>query len=359
MLTKIAVQGLFNEIDYEIPLMDGHLTFIHAQNGFGKSTLMRLVYNILQGNLEDVRVVPFERLDLVFDDGSNLIVENRNQELTVQMSKNRLEEPVDADDLPSLLGSLYIGPERLYLSDGMGNLKPSIDIYMQELSDSIRRAIADSEIVPKSEDSKKYTDADLDTIFKNAEAKINFIRQAGFQPVIPSGYRFPPSRFEIGDNPEKYKALALTLKAYTDTYYQRAHLYRKIHMYDEAMVDYGYLVQLDPKEVEGYLGIGAIASAQNKRDDAIKAFSMAIKLHPEDADNYAYRATEYFNAYDYENSTKDVVSALEIDRSNKRALWVLNYLKEYALDDVQKIFKKKAKKTKDNYWLDILNNNDD
>ena len=130
-------------------------------------------------------------------------------------------------------------------------------------------------------------------------------------------------------------------------------------MYDEAMVDYGYLVQLDPKEVEGYLGIGAIASAQNKRDDAIKAFSMAIKLHPEDADNYAYRATEYFNAYDYENSTKDVVSALEIDRSNKRALWVLNYLKEYALDDVQKIFKKKAKKTKDNYWLDILNNNDD
>ena len=222
MLTKIAVQGLFNEIDYEIPLMDGHLTFIHAQNGFGKSTLMRLVYNILQGNLEDVRVVPFERLDLVFDDGSNLIVENRNQELTVQMSKNRLEEPVDADDLPSLLGSLYIGPERLYLSDGMGNLKPSIDIYMQELSDSIRRAIADSEIVPKSEDSKKYTDADLDTIFKNVEAKINFIRQAGFQPVIPSGYRFPPSRFEIGDNPEKYKALALTLKAYTDTYYQFA-----------------------------------------------------------------------------------------------------------------------------------------
>ena len=193
MLTKIAVQGLFNEIDYEIPLMDGHLTFIHAQNGFGKSTLMRLVYNILQGNLEDVRVVPFERLDLVFDDGSNLIVENRNQELTVQMSKNRLEEPVDADDLPSLLGSLYIGPERLYLSDGMGNLKPSIDIYMQELSDSIRRAIADSEIVPKSEDSKKYTDADLDTIFKNVEAKINFIRQAGFQPVIPSGSRPTPT----------------------------------------------------------------------------------------------------------------------------------------------------------------------
>lgn len=167
---------------------------------------------------------------------------------------------------------------------------------------------------------------------------------------------------EVGDTLAAIDDLTMALKfddKDTDTYYQRAHLYRKIHMYDEAMVDYGYLVQLDPKEVEGYLGIGAIASAQNKRDDAIKAFSMAIKLHPEDADNYAYRATEYFNAYDYENSTKDVVSALEIDRSNKRALWVLNYLKEYALDDVQKIFKKKAKKTKDNYWLDILNNNDD
>ena len=167
-------------------------------------------------------MVPFERLDLVFDDQSNLIIENRNQELTILMSKNRLEEPVDTDDLPSLLGSLYIGPERMYLSDGMGNLKPSIDVYMKELSDSIRRAIADSEVVPKSEDSKKYTDAELDEIFKNAEAKINFIKQAGFQPSIPSGYRFPPSRFDISDNHEKYKALALTLKAYTDTYYHFA-----------------------------------------------------------------------------------------------------------------------------------------
>ena len=144
-----------------------------------------------------------------------------------------------------------------------------------------------------------------------------------------------------------------------DSYMRLGNIYKRQKEYDLAMVNYGMAVQYNPKEVEGYLGIGAIASAQNKRDDAIKAFSMAIKLHPEDADNYAYRATEYFNAYDYENSTKDVVSALEIDRSNKRALWVLNYLKEYALDDVQKIFKKKAKKTKDNYWLDILNNNDD
>ena len=165
---------------------------------------------------------------------------------------------------------------------------------------------------------------------------------------------------EVGDTLSAIDDLTNALKydpKDTDTYYQRAHLYRKLHMYDEAMVDYGYLVQLDPKEVEGYLGIGAIASAQNKREDAIKAFGMAIKLHPEDADNYALRATEYFNAYDYENSTKDVVSALEIDRGNKRALWVLNYLKEYAPDDVLKIFKKKAKKTKDNFWLDVLNVN--
>ena len=222
MLTKISVSELFNEIDYDITLMDGQLTYLHAQNGFGKSTVMRLVYNILRGNLEDVRMVPFKRLDLYFDDGSDLIVENHNQELTVQMSKNELEEPMDEDDLTAIMDCVYIGPERMYLPDGMGHLVPSIEIYMKELSDSIRQAIADSELDPEYDDGKDYSDADLEQMFKNAEAKVNFIRQAGFQPTIPSGYRFPPNRYEIGENKAKYRRLALAMKKYVDRYYRFA-----------------------------------------------------------------------------------------------------------------------------------------
>ena len=73
MLSRITVQGLFGEFDYDLILKDGPLTYIHAQNGNGKSTLMRLVCNLFQGNLEEVRTTPFQRLTLYFDNGSNVV----------------------------------------------------------------------------------------------------------------------------------------------------------------------------------------------------------------------------------------------------------------------------------------------
>lgn len=219
MLTRITIQGLFNETNYDLQLKSGPLTFIHAQNGFGKSTLMRLVFNVLRGNLEEVGSIPFQRLVLYFDDGSKIIVENRNQDLNVLISKNRLEEEVSQDDLAEILHTLYIGPERTYVCDSEGRLCPAIDVYMSELSESIRKAINDSPIIPAETDGTKYTETDLDQMFKNIEAKINFIRQAGFGPRIPSGYRFPPTRFEIGQNLSKYQSLALSLQSYVDRYY--------------------------------------------------------------------------------------------------------------------------------------------
>ena len=219
MLTRITIQGLFNETNYDLQLKNGPLTFIHAQNGFGKSTLMKLVYNILSGNLEEVNCVPFQRLVLYFDDGSKIIVENRNQELNVLISKNRLEEEISQDDLADIMHTLYIGPDRTYIYNEEGVLCPAIDVYMKELSQSIRKAISDSQIVPAEPGDRKYTETDLDQMFKNIEAKLNFIRQAGFGPVIPSGYRFPPTRYEIGQNLSKYQGLALSLQSYVDRYY--------------------------------------------------------------------------------------------------------------------------------------------
>ncbi len=219
MLTRITIQGLFNETDYDLQLKNGPLTFIHAQNGYGKSTLMKLVYNILRGNLEEVRSIPFQRLMLYFDDETKIIVENRSRELNVLLSKSRLEEEATQNDLTEVLNTLYIGPERTYIYNSEGVLCPAVDLYMSELSESIRKAIDDSKIIPDEAADIEYSETDLDTMFKNIEAKLNFIRQAGFGPVIPSGYRFPPTRYEIGQNLSKYKGLAVSLQKYADKYY--------------------------------------------------------------------------------------------------------------------------------------------
>ncbi len=222
MLSRITVQGLFGEFDYDLTLMDGPLTYIHAQNGNGKSTLMRLVCNLFQGNLEDVRTTPFQRLVLYFDNDSKIIVTNRNQELNVLMCQNRLEEELEQDDICNLQNTVYIGPERLYQVTDEGRIVNALDIYMEELTGAIRKAHSDSELRPGRDDGGKYTDADLDQMFKNIEAKLAFIKQAGFTPTITAGLRFPPTRYEIGEKRDAYRALAFALKDYVDRYYEFA-----------------------------------------------------------------------------------------------------------------------------------------
>lgn len=141
-----------------------------------------------------------------------------------------------------------------------------------------------------------------------------------------------------------------------DSYFRRANIYKRLRRFDEALVDYGMIVQYDPKEIEGYLGIGTVSGSLKKRKEAIKAFSKAIELDPDNGEPYALRAVEYYNDWDFEKSAKDVVRALEREHDNARALWVLEYLKqnEDATKDLNKVFKDKAKKSKDPSWLDLL-----
>ncbi len=144
------------------------------------------------------------------------------------------------------------------------------------------------------------------------------------------------------------------------SYFRRANLYNKLKRYDEALVDYGMIVQYEPEELQGYLGIGTVSGSLKNRPAAIRAYTKAIQIEPERAESYALRAVEYYNDEDYEKSAKDIISALERDRDNARALWVLDYIKEDMKEDkdtfkeVTKIFKDKAKKSKDPSWLDLL-----
>ena len=141
-----------------------------------------------------------------------------------------------------------------------------------------------------------------------------------------------------------------------DSYFRRANIYKRMRRFDEALVDYGMMVQYDPKEIEGYLGIGTVSGSLKDRKAAIKAFTKAIELDPDSGETYALRAVEYYNDWEFEKCAKDVISALERESDNTRALWVLEYLKqnEDAAKDLNKVFKDKAKKSKDPSWLDLL-----
>ena len=74
-LKEIRTHKLFGLFDHVIPLnMDERITIIHGPNGFGKTAILRMIAGIFGSNYSALRSLPFDRLDLEFDDGSSLTV---------------------------------------------------------------------------------------------------------------------------------------------------------------------------------------------------------------------------------------------------------------------------------------------
>lgn len=222
MLKSIKVYGLFDEYDYSVDLSDNYVTFVHSQNGFGKSTLMRLIYNVLSGELEEVFETPFDRLDLVFDDETVLFVENNKDDLHIQIQRNEVEEELAAEDLKKILKVTYMSPDRMTISKD-GHLVPALDYYLECLAVKMKEAGEHCQLTDQPRKHKsELSDSELEFWCKDMKAKLEFIKQAGFEPDMPPSYRFPPSRFEIMEYREDYTNLAYSVNDYVEKYHSLA-----------------------------------------------------------------------------------------------------------------------------------------
>lgn len=218
-IRSVHVSRLFNEYDYEIDLFDP-LTFVHSPNGLGKSTVMRLIYEALRGDVEPIRDTPFERMDITMDDDSVMILENYPDELLVQMQKSELETRLTPSEMAQICQTVYIPPERLALKRGDGHLSPTLETYAQELLETIRYAKEHNKLEPASDpELESIPDGDLEFKCKDLKAKLDFIKDAGFEPEIPAGLKFPPSRYDIGKNRKAYVSLAASMSGYIERNY--------------------------------------------------------------------------------------------------------------------------------------------
>lgn len=220
-IRSVSVRGLFNEHDYELNL-NPDLTFIHSPNGMGKSAISRMIYTILRGDRSYLEELPFSRLDIGFVDGSTLIVEKKDGRLLIQMQKNELESLITDDELESLSDIIYLPPERLLIRKKDGHVVNALESCAQELLDSIRYAKEHNKLQKSESEHKEMSGSDLEFWCKDLKAKLDFIKDAGFEPEMPEGTRFPPSRYDIIEDREKYESLAYSISEYVDRNYQFA-----------------------------------------------------------------------------------------------------------------------------------------
>jgi len=74
-IRRVFVEGLFNIFDHDIPMkMDDRITIIHARNGVGKTTILCMIDGLFNGRYGDLRVFPFSRLGVEFEDDTILEV---------------------------------------------------------------------------------------------------------------------------------------------------------------------------------------------------------------------------------------------------------------------------------------------
>lgn len=106
--------------------------------------------------------------------------------------------------------------------------------------------------------------------------------------------------------------------SFSDGFETRGHVYYEQGNYELANADYLKLIELNPGNVMGYMGVGRNAQDQHKHSEAISQFDRVISMYPDYSFAFAFRAESYLSKNEYLKAIDDICRALEID-SNRKA----------------------------------------
>lgn len=91
----------------------------------------------------------------------------------------------------------------------------------------------------------------------------------------------------------------------------------EMEKYDLSDKDYQKVIDIDQGDVVGYIGLGRNAYARKQYDSAVEKYSYGIKLSPNSASAYSYRAESYIDQNKYNEAIDDIITALGINGDNK------------------------------------------
>ncbi|MFE3447178.1 AAA family ATPase [Nocardia sp. NPDC059180] len=90
-ISRVSVSRLFGRYSYVLPVPTenrepGRLMLLHGENGSGKTTILKLIWNILstaedRGHKSAVARTPFHRFEILFSDGRVVIAEKESKRL--------------------------------------------------------------------------------------------------------------------------------------------------------------------------------------------------------------------------------------------------------------------------------------
>ncbi|MBE6024694.1 MAG: hypothetical protein E7231_16220 [Cellulosilyticum sp.] len=164
-ITQINVQGLYGIHHYQIDFVEeACLKIIHAPNGYGKTTVLKLIKEILNGQLGEIREIPFESFSVTFNEGQLIVAVHKEiSKLYYKISENEKQTVYEIQgdqNLPqALLQQLqdiekempiyFIDASRLWIERRKEQTEevvvmPRVLEYAKELGEWMREALAQS-----------------------------------------------------------------------------------------------------------------------------------------------------------------------------------------------------------------------
>ena len=113
------------------------------------------------------------------------------------------------------------------------------------------------------------------------------------------------------------KAINLNPKD-VQAYLGRGYVYQRMGQYDKALVDYNKAVELAPKDAGVYLTRGLAYSVAGKNESAVEDYSRALQIDPMNGDAYYQRGISYGAMGQAERSIEDIRSAARLGNTDAR-----------------------------------------
>ena len=92
MLTKIIIEKLFNTFDYTIELKPEGITILTGPNGYGKTTVLKILDSLAKLDSQFFIQLPFERISLEFSDAKPIILTKKEGKIHINSEQQKINE---------------------------------------------------------------------------------------------------------------------------------------------------------------------------------------------------------------------------------------------------------------------------
>jgi len=100
MLEEIIIKGLFNQFDYHIKLKSNDITILTGPNGYGKTTILKIIYAIATKNLSIFFKLNFKEIFLKFKNDSIKILKNSKDTISIKSNNDKAIELKNNEIIP-------------------------------------------------------------------------------------------------------------------------------------------------------------------------------------------------------------------------------------------------------------------